>query len=278
MKVNASHHCFGGTLHYMEHESNTTNCRMRFTVFVPPKPTSQGVIYLSGLTCSEENFTTKAGAYRTAAALNLTVIAPDTSPRGQDVPDDDSIALGSSAGGYVDATESPWNTHYKMYSYITKDIVNIARNDFSLKELGLMGHSMGGHGALTIAQRHPDIFSSLSALAPVCHPAGKKGGTPLAFMHYLGNDRSAWEEHDATVLMRNSDGDWPEILVDIGLDDEVYIDGRLKPEAFKEACEQVGQRLNMRFHPHYDHGYFFVQSFIDDHLQHHAKILRQKSA
>lgn len=273
MEKISSHHCHGGTLTYYKHASHTTQCDMRFTLFMPPHPTGNALIYLSGLTCTEENFTVKAGAYKKAAELGLIIVAPDTSPRGDNVPDDDSVSLGKGAGFYVDATQAPWSTHYNMYSYITHELPKLLQDNFSIKNFGLFGHSMGGHGALTIGQKHPDIFKSISAFAPVCRPS-IDGWGPTALTAYLGTDTSQWENYDATALMTKHTGNaLPEILIDQGLDDGAYKEGRLNPEAFKAACAIAGQPLNLRFHSGYDHGYFFIQTFIDDHLHHHAKIL-----
>lgn len=272
MEILSVHGCFGGTLRYYKHASSSTKTDMRFTAFTPEKPSGAALIYLSGLTCTEENFTVKAGAYRTANALGLTIIAPDTSPRGDDVPDDASISLGKGAGFYVDATQAPWSTHYHMYSYCAEELPVLVREAFGIKKFGLFGHSMGGHGALTIGQRNPQLFESISAFAPVCHPM-QDGWGPAALTEYLGADKTHWAQYDATELMAHSAGDLPSILIDQGLLDGPYKEGRLNPEAFRDACAKVGQKLELRFHEGYDHGYFFIQTFIDDHLRHHAKQL-----
>lgn len=272
MEILSTHECFYGELTYRRHKSRETGCDMRFTVFIPPKPSGAGLIYLSGLTCTEDNFTVKAGAYRKAAELGLVIIAPDTSPRGEDVPDDESIGLGKGAGFYVDATQAPWDKHYRMYSYIAQELPQLVLEHLPVKTLGLFGHSMGGHGALTIGLRNPQLFKSLSAFAPICH-ASEDGWGPPALTAYLGADKSVWQPYDATLLMRQSKGDLPEILIDQGTADGAYKEGRLNPEAFKAACETVGQKLNLRFHDGFDHGYFFIQTFIDDHLEHHARLL-----
>jgi S-formylglutathione hydrolase len=276
MESLSTHQCFGGTLGYYRHQSPSTNCAMRLTVFTPPAPTGNALIYLSGLTCTEDNFTVKAGAYRVAAELGLTIIAPDTSPRGEDVPDDESISLGKGAGFYVDATEAPWNTHYQMYSYIARELPPLIVQHFAATKFGIFGHSMGGHGALTIGLKHPELFHSISAFAPICTPS-ISGWGPVALTSYLGADKAAWAAYDATELMRARTGaHLPTILIDQGTADGAYHEGRLNPEAFAEACAQKGQPLTLRMQQGYDHGYFFIQTFIDDHLRHHAAQLGGK--
>lgn len=273
METLSQHQCFGGTLGYYKHQATTTKCAMRFTAFVPPKPTGLGVIFLSGLTCTEDNFTVKAGAYRVAAELGLVIIAPDTSPRGEDVPDDESISLGKGAGFYLDATQAPWSTHYQMDSYIVRELTPLVQEQFKVKTWGLFGHSMGGHGALTIGLKHPELYRSLSAFAPVCTPS-ESGWGPAALTAYLGADKAAWAAYDATLLMQAYTGpQLPEILIDQGLADGAYKEGRLNPEAFVAAAKSKGQPVRYRTHEGYDHGYFFIQSFMDDHLRHHAKLL-----
>lgn len=273
METLASHRCFGGTLAYHRHAAHTTQCDMRFSAFTPARPTGAVLIYLSGLTCTEDNFTVKAGAYRTANALGLSIIAPDTSPRGAGVPDSENIAIGGGAGWYVDATEAPWNTHYRMYSYITEELVALARTHFGAAKLGLFGHSMGGHGTLTIALKNPTLFQSLSVFAPVCTPS-RAGWGQDGLRTYLGDNPAAWEEHDALALMqRTGTGTLPPLLIDQGLADGAYNEGRLNPDLFVEAARAKGQAAEYRTHEGYDHGYFFIQTFIDDHLHHHAKTL-----
>lgn len=269
METLTTHRCFGGTLGYYKHAASSTQCDMRFTVFVPPKPTGAALIFLAGLTCTEENFTTKAGAYRTAAEFGLIIVAPDTSPRGDHVPDDGSIALGKGAGFYLNATQAPWKTNYQMESYIAQELPALLQKQFPITKFGLFGHSMGGHGVLTLGPKYRELFRSLSAFAPVCTPS-QSGWGPAALEAYLGDDKAAWHAHDATELMKQSKGDLPLILIDQGLADGAYKEGRLNPEAFADACKQVGQKLTLRTHEGYDHGYFFIQSFIDDHLRHHA--------
>ncbi len=272
METLSQHRCFGGTLGYYRHQASTTRCAMRFTVFVPPQPTGAGLIYLSGLTCTEDNFTVKAGAYRIASELGLVIIAPDTSPRGDDVPDDESIALGKGAGFYVDATEAPWSTHYQMYSYVVSELTELIKTTFAVKKFGIFGHSMGGHGALIMGIKYPELFRSLSAFAPICRPS-EDGWGPDALAAYLGPDKACWLAYDATALMRARGGKLATILIDQGLADEAYKQHRLNPEAFKAACADAGQALDLRFHEGYDHGYFFVQTLMEDHLRHHAEVL-----
>lgn len=270
MEILSTHQCHGGTLGYYRHDATSTRCAMRFTVFTPPKPTGAALIFLSGLTCTEENFTTKAGAYRTAAELGLTIIAPDTSPRGDDVPDDDSIALGKGAGFYLNATQAPWKRNYQMETYIAQELPALIAREFSISKFGLFGHSMGGGGALVLGQKYPQLFRSLSAFAPVSNPS-QNGWGPAALTAYLGDDKAAWAENDATAYMLNhGTGKLPPILIDQGSADGAYKEGRLNPEAFANTCAKKGQPVTLRMQEGYDHGYFFVQSFIDDHLKHHA--------
>ena len=269
METLSTHHCFGGTLGYYKHASTSNKCDMRFTAYVPPKPTGSALIFLSGLTCTEDNFTIKAGAYRVASELGLTIIVPDTSPRGKDVPDDESIALGQGASFYLNATQAPWSANYQMETYIANELTTLAAKAFNIKQFGLFGHSMGGHGTLTIGQKYPELFHSLSVFAPVCNPS-QGGWGPAALKAYLGDDKSAWHANDATELMKKGKGSLPLILIDQGLADSAYKEGRLNPEAFVEACKDVGQEVTYRTHQGYDHGYFFIQTFIESHLRHHA--------
>ena len=272
METLSQHRCFNGTLGYYKHASTSNHCDMRFTAYVPPKPTGSALIFLSGLTCTEENFTIKAGAYRIASELGLTIIVPDTSPRGKNVPDDESIALGQGASFYLNATQAPWNTHYQMETYIAKELPALIEKEFNITQFGLFGHSMGGHGALTLGQKYPELFLSLSAFAPVCTTSQSVWGT-AALTAYLGEDKAAWNAHDATELMKKSKGSLPLILIDQGLADSAYQEGRLNPEAFVDACKFIGQEVTYRTHEGYDHGYFFIQTFIESHLRHHASQL-----
>lgn len=270
--------CFGGSIGYYRHDSLATRCPMRFTAFIPPAAENRSVPvlwWLSGLTCTEDNFTVKAGAYRKAAEAGLIIIAPDTSPRGEGVPDDDAYDLGQGAGFYLDATQSPWSEHFNMYRYITDELPELVFAKFPgcRDAQGISGHSMGGHGALTIGLKNPDRYQSISAFAPIVAPMQCPWGQK-AFEAYLGEDRESWREYDATELIAGS-GDrsaCPAILIDQGLADDFLAD-QLMPDKFAVACETANQNLTLRQHAGHDHSYFFISSFIDDHIQHHADIL-----
>jgi S-formylglutathione hydrolase len=276
----SSTRCFGGTMGFYSHQSDVNNCTMRFAVFAPPQAKEATVpvlTFLSGLTCTEENFMIKSGAQRVAAELGIMLVSPDTSPRGDGVADDAEGAydFGLAAGFYVNATEAPWSQHYQMYDYVTTELQQAVFENFpgDAQRHGLTGHSMGGHGALTIGLRNPDIFSSVSAFAPICttlhSPWGQK-----ALTHYLGDDRSAWLQYDAAEVARNVvDGSTrSKILVDQGLDD-IWLAEQLKPELLEAACSESGLSLEVRRHAGYDHGYYFISTFIEDHLRYHADLL-----
>jgi S-formylglutathione hydrolase len=278
MEIQSTHVCFGGQLSYVSHDSAETGCEMRFSIFLPPQAATEKrpvLWWLSGLTCTEDNFTSKAGAYRVAAELGLIIVAPDTSPRGADVPDDEAYDLGQGAGFYLNATEAPWAKNFRMYQYITVELPTLVAAGFPVKTdaQGIAGHSMGGHGALTIGLKNPQIYRSVSALSPIVNPLQCPWGQK-AFAAYLGDDQSGWAEYDSCELMRAA-GDrsnYPAILIDQG-DADVFLEDQLKPEHFVAACEAVGQPLKLRMQPGYDHGFFFVSTFIEDHLRHHAAVL-----
>jgi S-formylglutathione hydrolase len=282
METISQHRTHGGTLGYYSHASKSCQCDMRFTVFVPPQAENSPVpvvFWLSGLTCTEDNFTTKAGAYGVAAELGLMVVAPDTSPRGDTVPDDDAYDLGQGAGFYLDATEAPWVPHFSMYSYITRDLPAVIDANFPADPArhSIMGHSMGGHGALTIWLKNPGLFVSASAVAPICAPMHCAWGEKV-LNAYLGADRATWEEYDATALIQaggdgsgNDRSGHAEILIDQGLADQ-FLD-QLNPDMFENSCAAAGQKLTLRRHEGYDHSYFFIATVIGDHLRHHAKAL-----
>lgn len=279
MKKIESNKCFGGDVNVYEHESKTLNCTMKFSVFLPEQAKDgpcPAMMFLSGLTCTHDNFTTKSGAYKAAAKLGMIIIAPDTSPRGDDVPDDkDSYDFGKGAGFYIDATQKPWSKHFHMESYIADELYDLVHDKLPVAEgrMGLSGHSMGGHGALTLYFKYPEKFASVSAFSPIVAPSQVPWGQK-AFSGYLGDDREAWLAHDACALVAEADiEDAPEILIDQGLADQ-FLEEQLKPHLFEKACKKVGQKLNLRQHAGYDHSYYFIQSFIGDHIAHHAKILK----
>lgn len=270
MEVVSAHRAFDGEVAYYKHAASSTACEMRFSVFVPPKPTGAGLMYLTGLTCTEETFATKAGAYKLAAELGLTIVAPDTSPRGDAVADADGYDIGKGAGFYIDALREPWAAHYQMETYVADELRRLVMREFGIERLGVFGHSMGGHGALTLALKYPQYFASVSAFAPICAPSQCPWGEKV-FSAYLGEDKAEWAKHDATALMVTPLSH--AILIDQGLADQ-FLAEQLHPQLFEAACEKAGQALDLRRHAGYDHGYFFIQSFMDDHLRHHAAILR----
>ena len=276
-----AHACFGGAQRFYQHASTEIGLPMKFSVYLPPQALEgdkvPALLYLAGLTCNEETFPTKAGAQRLAAELGLALVAPDTSPRGAKVPGEaDAWDFGVGAGFYLDATEAPWKEHWRMESYLTQELLPLlgAHLPIDIHRLGITGHSMGGHGALTLALRHPSLFRSVSALAPICAPSQCPWGEK-AFTGYLGPDRSTWAAHDATSLMQAcEEAPFPAgILIDQGLDDK-FLAEQLHPQLFEAACAQASQPLSLRRHADYDHGYYFVQSFIADHVEHHALQLR----
>jgi S-formylglutathione hydrolase len=274
-EIMASHAIHGGRLQFRRHASDATGGQMRFSLFLPP---GEGpfpyVVWLSGLTCTEENFAVKGGAYAAAAELGVAILGPDTSPRGDGVADDPAYDLGQGAGFYVDATETPWAPHFRMERYVTQDLLRAAAElPLDPARRGVAGHSMGGHGALTLGLRHPDLFRSVSAFAPIVSPTRCPWGEK-AFAAYLGDDRGTWRDHDACLLLEagSARGRFDEILVDQGSDDQ-YLAEQLKPELLRAACTAVGQALNLRLQPGYDHSYYFVTSFIADHLAWHARRL-----
>ena len=275
MEVQQSNKIYEGVHKVCSHFSESTNCEMTFSIYLPQESNSDSfktLIWLSGLPCTEENFRIKSGVQRIASELNRIIVSPDTSPRGQGVPDDENYALGQGAGFYLDATEPPWNEHFNMYSYITKDLLETLHNNYSIdtEKTGIFGHSMGGHGALTIALKNPQLFKSVSAFAPICSPT-KVGWGENAFAAYLGNQMPDWIEYDSTELIL--DRGWnSDILIDQGLDDE-FLDQYLKPQLLIEACTQKGIPIQLRQHEGYDHSYFFIASFIEDHLRWHDERL-----
>jgi S-formylglutathione hydrolase len=275
----SEHACFGGVQRFYQHASTQIGLPMKFSVYLPPQAAQAKVpalLFLAGLTCTDETFMAKAGAQRVAAELGLALIAPDTSPRGAGVPGEaDSWDFGVGAGFYLDATQAPWATHYRMESYLTADLLPLIVQVLPVdaQRLGIFGHSMGGHGALTLALKHPELFKSVSAFAPICAPAQCPWGQK-ALAGYLGADTSAWAAHDASALMRAlSTAPYPGgILIDQGLADK-FLPTQLHPQLFEAACAQAGQPLTLRYHAGYDHGYYFISTYMADHLAHHAQTL-----
>jgi len=270
------HSCFDGWQGFYSHASREIGKTMKFAVFVPRQAEREKrpvLTYLAGLTCTEETFIIKAGAQRLAAELGLILVAPDTSPRGTDFPGQaDSWDFGVGAGFYVDAVREPWSAHWRMQSYIAKELPAIIGAHFpaDLSRQGIFGHSMGGHGALVTAFRNPAQYRSVSAFAPIAAPSQCPWGVK-AFTGYLGTDKAAWAEYDATELVKRQALPG-EILIDQGLDDK-FLAEQLHPNLFEAAARTSGQKLTIRRHPGYDHGYFFIQTFIDDHLRHHHRLL-----
>ncbi len=278
IKTLSQHACFNGIQGFFSHESLVLGCTMRFGAYSPPnlnKTKTPVLFWLSGLTCTEENFIMKAGAQRVASELGVTIIVADTSPRGLTIPGDQaSYDFGVGAGFYLDATEAPWSKHYRMYTYIIEELFTLAGQYFSidLNRAGIFGHSMGGHGALTIGLKNPEQFKSISAFSPICAPSRSPWGIN-AFQKYLGDNRATWEDYDATALILKRGWQGAPILIDQGTADP-YLETQLQPELLRVACEQKKVPLNLRLQVGYDHSYFFIASFIEDHLHHHMHYLK----
>lgn len=273
MKLIQQNRCFDGEQRIYAFNSKALNSDTKFGIFLPHQallgqacPT---LFYLAGLTCTEDTFSIKAHAQRLAAQLGFILISPDTSPRGEQVAQGDSWDLGQGAGFYLNATQAPWSEHYQMQRFIAEELYDLVIQNFSIQanKIGIFGHSMGGHGALTLAFKYPEKFKSVSAFAPICAPSQCPWGEK-AFSHYLGADQAEWKKHDVVALVQEKGALFNEILIDQGLQDQFY--SQLNPALFAQVCAQVGQSLTLREHQGYDHGYYFIQSFIDDHLQFHA--------
>lgn len=269
--------CFGGTQGVYSHVSAELGCPMRFGVFLPPQAGTGRIptlYWLSGLTCTEENFIVKAGAQRVAAELGLAIVVPDTSPRGLGLPgESDSFDFGLGAGFYVDATQAPWSRGYRMYSYVVRELPALVASHFPVdaQRVGIFGHSMGGHGALTIALKNPRAYRSVSAFAPIASPMRCPWGEK-ALTRYLGPDRETWREYDTTALIETRGWTGPAILVDQGTKDQ-FLELQLKPQLLRDACQLAHVPLNLRMQEGYDHSYFFLATFIADHLHFHARNL-----
>ncbi|MEG0316563.1 MAG: S-formylglutathione hydrolase [Comamonas sp.] len=278
-----AHACYGGAQRFYKHDSREIGLPMKFSLYLPPKAILgekvPALLYLAGLTCTEETFMAKAGAQRLAAELGLALITCDTSPRDANVPgQSDAWDFGVGAGFYLNAQQAPWEQNWRMESYIIDELLPMLGRylPIDMQRLGIFGHSMGGHGALTLALRHPGTFKSVSAFAPITNPSNCAWGQK-AFTGYLGGNEAVWAQHDATRLME-SQGKVPYpagILIDQGMADKFLHEKQLLPEAFEAACAKVGQPLVLRQQAGYDHGYYFIQTFMDDHLRHHAQQLGQ---
>jgi S-formylglutathione hydrolase len=275
LETRSKHRCFGGSQGFYQHDSQTIGLPMRFSVYQPPQALHGPVptlFFLAGLTCTEETFMIKAGAQRLAAEYGLMLVTMDTSPRQTGIiGEDDDWDFGTGAGFYLDATQTPWSNHYRMESYVTQELRDIILTQFPADHdhVGIFGHSMGGHGALTLALRYPDLYQSVSAFAPITSPMhcpwGKK-----AFSAYLGDNRENWHSHDATTLIE-AGYHTPKLLIDQGLNDP-FLAEQLHPDRFETACREAGQELTLRRHKDYDHGYYFISTFMADHLKHHQEL------
>ncbi len=274
VEVESRNRCFSGEQLVLSHESSSVHCRMRFGLFLPSRAQRErvpAVYFLSGLTCTEQNVLTKAGAQRYCEEYGVALVCPDTSPRGEGVPDDEATDLGVGAGFYVNATEPPWSVHFQMYDYVLRELPQVVEANFPVASTkGLMGHSMGGHGALVMGLREPGVYRSLSAFSPIASPRVAPWGQ-RALTAYLGKDEAAWREYDATDLIRRAQSRLP-ILVDIGTNDP-FIDSQLRPELLEQAAAAVKYPLTLRRQAGYDHSYYFIQTFIGEHIAFHARTL-----
>ena len=276
MKKVSEYRCFNGRQLQYSHVSAVLNCEMRFGIFLPPQAEKKKVpvfYWLSGLTCTDENFTHKAGAQSIAAELGIALVMPDTSPRGEDVPDDENGAydFGLGAGFYLNATQAPWSKHYRMYDYIVSELPELIEAEFSVNGMrSISGHSMGGHGAITIGLKNPDKYRSISAFSPISNPVNCPWGQKALGL-YLGDDQEAWAAYDSSELLRRATEQLP-LLVDQGLADN-FLTEQLRPETLDDAATESGYRMTLRRQPGYDHSYFFISTFIEDHLRFHAQHL-----
>lgn len=276
MELLEEHRCFEGRQQRWRHDSTTLNCAMTFSIFLPPtdgKAKPPVLYWLSGLTCNDENFTTKAGAQRVAAELGIALVMPDTSPRGDDVADDAGYDLGKGAGFYLNATQQPWASHYRMYDYIRNELPALIAAEFDVGDrCAISGHSMGGHGALIMALKNPGMFTSVSAFAPIVNPTQVPWGQKV-FSHYLGEDTDKWQEWDSCALMQASQpGDAIPTLIDQG-DADQFLANQLQPAVLAEVARQKAWPLTLRIQPGHDHSYYFIASYIEDHLRFHAEHL-----
>lgn len=280
MELLADVRCFGGQQKRFKHASTANNCEMTFSIYFPPGASASSpvplIYWLSGLTCTDENFVQKAGAQRYAAEHKVAIVCPDTSPRGEGVPDDEQGAwdFGLGAGFYVDATQTPWSKNYNMYSYVSHELPALIEKHFAEinGKRSIMGHSMGGHGALILALKNPDRYHAVSAFAPICSPLNSPWGEK-ALGNYIGSDKNLWQAYDSCALLESTDFSLP-ILVDQGEMDN-FLQEQLKPELLEAACKANNISLNLRYQPGYDHSYFFIASFIGEHIKYHADTLHR---
>lgn len=277
----SSNKCFGGYQKVFSHDSDELKCKMNFAVYLPPQADDQNVklpviYWLSGLTCTEQNFIQKAGGQKLAAEHGIIIVCPDTSPRGCSIEgEEDSWDFGTGAGFYVDAMEEKWKTNYRMFSYVTKELPSVIVANFPVNPTlqSIMGHSMGGHGALICALKNPGLYKSVSAFAPICNPVNCAWGVK-AFTGYLGGDKKTWEEWDATCLVQSYQGPPLQIFVDQGEEDQFLKDGQLLPDNLVAACAKAGMPVVLRKQEGYDHSYFFIATYLQDHFSHHAQFLK----
>ena len=273
MELVQSNRSFDGEQRIYRFNSISLQGESKFGIYLPAQALAgqacPTLFYLAGLTCTEETFAIKAHAQRLAAQLGLILVTPDTSPRGEQVAQGDHWDIGQGAGFYINATQASWAEHFQMESYVVEELYDLVIQQFAVQaeRIGIFGHSMGGHGALTLALKYPEKFKSVSAFAPICAPSQCPWGEK-AFSNYLGSDQAEWQKHDATALVQTKTAHFADILIDQGLSDQFY--SQLNPALFQQACQAAGQPLTLREHAGYDHGYYFIQSFIDDHLQFHA--------
>lgn len=273
MELVQSNRSFDGEQRIYRFNSISLQGESKFGIYLPAQALAgqacPTLFYLAGLTCTEETFAIKAHAQRLASQLGLILVTPDTSPRGEQVAQGDHWDIGQGAGFYINAIQAPWAEHFQMESYVVEELYDLVIQQFAVQaeRIGVFGHSMGGHGALTLALKYPEKFKSVSAFAPICAPSQCPWGEK-AFSNYLGSDQAEWQKHDATALVQTKTAHFADILIDQGLSDQFY--SQLNPALFQQACQAVGQPLTLREHAGYDHGYYFIQSFIDDHLQFHA--------
>lgn len=275
MEMISENRAFGGQQQRYRHDSTALGVPMTFSIFLPPQSQAAAVpvmYWLSGLTCTDENFVQKAGAQRLAAELGLAIVCPDTSPRGTDLPGEhDSYDFGSGAGFYVNALREPWSEYYRMYDYVTAELPDLVQRHFPVNgRCSISGHSMGGHGALVAVLRNPGQYRAISAFAPICNPSACPWGKK-AFEGYLGSDQTQWAQYDASLLIADATERLP-ILIDQGSADN-FLEEQLLPDRLVNACNEAGHPIEMRMQSGYDHSYFFIATFIDDHLRHHARAL-----